>query len=130
MSKIQSVKNHFRNNKVTYVACGVTAVVVAGVTYCVVGKPSISIVGIKAFQGIAYKSPQTIEVFVEALGDPGNIIQDLATGTIYASQGQAARELGLNAPDISKHLAGLTNHVKGHRFVKLGKAMVAEAPAA
>jgi hypothetical protein len=38
MSRTEKVKNHFRTNKKTYIACGVTAVVAAGVTYYFVGK--------------------------------------------------------------------------------------------
>ena len=59
-------------------------------------------------------------------GDPGNIIQDNATGSIYASQSQAAKELGLRQIPPSRHLNGFSPNVKGHTFTKLGKAMVSE----
>lgn len=122
MSKFESVKNHLRNNKVTYIACGVTAVVVAGTTCIILKKPSL--VSNTAIQILPWKSPQTIEIYVEALGDPGNIIQDLVTGTVYASQNEAARALGVNQGLISRHLAGKLADVKGHTFAKLGKAIV------
>jgi hypothetical protein len=125
MSKIENIKNHFKNNKVTYIACGVTAVVVAGVTYYVVGKPAL--VNVRPVQLLNWKSQQTVEVFIEALGDPGNIVQDLTTGTIYASQNQAAKALGVFPARITEHLAGKLPNVNGHELVKLGKAAVSDA---
>src|SRR5690349_4926573 len=41
MSKIENIKSHLKNNKVTYIACGVTAVVVGGVTYYVTRNPAM-----------------------------------------------------------------------------------------
>lgn len=123
-----SLKQHWQNNKKTYLACGVTAIVVGGVTYMLTrdGKVTVAVMQLKQI-GVLNRAHQTIEVYVEALGDPGNIIQDLTTGTIYASQGQAARELGLPISSISNQLNGRSAHVKGHIFEKLGKAAVPEA---
>jgi len=123
--RIENVKQHLRNNKVTYVACSVTAVVCVAGTYFLVGKSAL--VNVRPIQILNWKSNQTVEVFIEALGDPGNIIQDVTTGTVYASQGQAARALGLTPSAISKHLNGLIPDVQGHIFEKLGKAIVADA---
>jgi hypothetical protein len=122
MSKIENIKNHFKNNKVTYIACGVTAVVVAGVTYYVAG--SSALVSVRPVQMLNWKSTQKVEIIVEALGDPGNIIQDLTTQTVYASQNQAARALGVLPARISEHLAGKIPNINGHELVKLGKATV------
>lgn len=125
MSRIEKIKLHVKEHKAVYITGGVCLLVGAlgGAAYVSKNK----MVDAKVIQGLAYKSPvtQTIEVWVEALGDPGNIIQDTTTGTIYASQGQAARELGVSAAGISKQLNGQTSHVNGHKFEKLGKAMVA-----
>lgn len=122
MRTTEKIEAHFKRNKKTYLACGGTAVIaVVGTLYYSKTRPMVSNT---INQGLAYKSPPTIEVWIEALGDPGNVIQDTTTGTIYASQGQAARELGLKAPAISKHLNGLSPHVNGHTFTKLGKASV------
>jgi plasmid maintenance system antidote protein VapI len=63
---------------------------------------------------------------VEALGDPGNIIQDTTTGIVYASQGQAARALGVFPARISENLTGKLPNVNGHCFTKIGKAAVPE----
>jgi hypothetical protein len=83
-----------------------------------------SLVSVRPVQVLTWKSNQTIDIVIEALGDPGDIIQDTATGTVYASQGQAARALGLSRSKLSEHIAGKKSHVKGHVFTKLGKAAV------
>lgn len=117
---VTKVKTHLKENKELYIVGGVSAVVGGVLTYA--ATKSTPAVNNSQSQLIAINSPQTMEVFIEALGDPGNIIQDVDTGIIYASQGQAARELGVSASQMSKHMTGKLEHVNGHRFVKLGKA--------
>ncbi len=63
-----------------------------------------------------------MRVFINPLGDPGNVVQCVETGTIYASQGQAARALGVTAAEVSNHVCGKVSHVNGQHFVILGKA--------
>jgi hypothetical protein len=122
--RIERVKSHFRENKKTYLACcGTAVVVVVGTLLATDGKVGVSN---RQIQVLNYKSKQTLEVFIEALGDPGNIVQDMLTGSVYASQGQAARELGVTPSMVSRHLSGKLPDVAGHKLVKLGKAAVAE----
>ena len=124
MSKLDKIKTHFRENKKLYVgiAIGGGVAVVGFAVYSVTREKYVGATAIN----IGYKNTieQHIEVHIEALGDPGNIIQDTTTGTIYASQNQAARELGVDHRRISKHLQGLTDNVDGHKFNLLGKASV------
>lgn len=131
MSKIESIKNHVREHKKVYVIGGTVAAVgvAAGVGY-ILGARTVPkdvetlVAPSNTINGLAWKPTQTIEVVVEALGDPGNIIQDLTTGTIYASQGEASRALGVSRSAITRHLqtgAALSNN---HDLVKLGKAAV------
>lgn len=131
MSKIESIKNHVRENKKAYIiggtAVGVGAAVGVGYILGVRTTPKdveTLITPSNTINGPAWKPVQTIEVYVEALGDPGNIIQDLTTGTIYASQGQAARALGVQPARVSDHLNGRLADVGGHILQKLGKAAV------
>jgi len=122
-SPVKSVRTHIRNNKVTYIACGVTAVVVAGVTYYVCGNSAL--VNVRPIQILNWKSHQTIEVVIEALGHPGNVIQDVTDGvggTIWASQNQAAKALGVLPARISEHLAGKIPDVAGRVLMKIGTA--------
>lgn len=124
--RTRKVKAHFQRNKKTYLACGGTAVVAVLGTLVITQRTRVDISAQKMSGAVLYKPTQTIDVHVEALGDPGNIIQDTTTGIVYASQGQAARELGLEPGRISEQLSGKRDTVNGHTFVKLGKAMVAE----
>lgn len=134
MSKIENIKNHVRENKKAYIAggtvVGVGAAVGIGYILGVRTTPKdveTLIAPSNTINGVAWKPTQTIEVYVEALGDPGNIVQDLTTGTIYASQRQAATALGVHPGRVSDHLNGRTADVCGHILKKLGKAAVAES---
>lgn len=119
------IKNHFEKNKQLYVGFGV-GVGISVVSTLVLRQPKF--VGTLSKNQVtallAWKPQQTIEVCIEALGDPGNVIQDMTTGIIYASQGQAARALGVDPSTVSKHLAGLYPTVKGTTLKFLGKAAV------
>lgn len=127
MSKIENIKNHVRENKKVYIVGASCLAVGVGVGVGVSVRRPSSMVNVRPIQALAYKSNQTVEVFVEALGDPGNIIQDTTTGTIYASQGQAARALGVRPTRVSEQIRGLVEDVNGHKFIKLGKAAVADS---
>ncbi len=120
----EATKKHVSKNWKIY--AGIGGGLLVGATGAILMANSTNLVTNKQVQVLTWKSKQMIEVFVEALGDPGNIIQDTTTGIIYASQGQAARELGLSPARISDQLNGRTTHVMGHVFEKLGKAGVAE----
>ena len=124
MNKTDRIKKHFSDNKNLYAVAAGAAFVGSAVTAVVLRNPDM--MAVRQTQVLAYKSTQHLEVFVEALGDPGNIIQDLTTGTVYASQGQAARELGVSPARISEQLKGTRDHVNGHVCDVLGKASVAE----
>lgn len=119
----ERLKNHLHEHKWTYI--GTASGVILGVA-CAKTFPKASLANVNQFQVFAWKSKQTVEIFVEALGDPGNIVQDLTTGIVYASQGQAARQLKVSPARISENLTGKIPDVKGHVFKKIGKAAVSE----
>lgn len=136
MSKIETIKTHVREHKKAYVIGGTVAAVgvATGVGYILGVRTTPKnvetlVAPSNTINGLAWKPTQTIEVVVEALGDPGNIVQDLTTGTIYASQNQAAKAVGATSGEMSKHLNGLSNAVKGHKFARLGKAAVPQVGA-
>lgn len=125
-TRIDRIKNHLSENKVVYISTAAGVVLSSAATAAVLMTKKPELVNAKIVQGLALWSPPTIQIHIEALGDPGNIIQDVESGTVYASQGQAARELGVTPTAISQHLSGKTPHVRGRRFTKLGKAPVSE----
>ncbi len=133
MSKIENIKNHVRENKKAYLvgASSLAVGAAVGVGYALGARTTPKDVETlispsNNINGLSYKPTQKIEVFVEALGDPGNIIQDMTTGTIYASQGEAARALGVSRSAIHRHLYSGTALSNDHILVKLGKAMVGD----
>jgi len=121
--RIEKIKQHFHNNKKVYITGGVCLVVGAagGVLYA--SKKAEMIVDAYKLQ---INSPTTNNIITQlilpALGDPGNVVQCIETGTIYASQRQAAKELGLSTSNVSKHLHGQLSHVKGNHLKVIGKA--------
>lgn len=126
MKRTEKIKSHFQRNKKVYLGCGVTAIVTAVGTLLLVNSRDIVIAKFNTQQIGVINSNKNIEVYIEALGDPGNIIQDTVTGTVYASQNQAAKALDLNPSRLSQHLNGKVDNVDGHKLVRLGKAAVAE----
>jgi hypothetical protein len=124
MSTINTVKTHLKTHKKVYiVGAACLTIGVLGGFYLRRDAPAV-VIDPKIQQLFSWKPTATIEVHIEALGDPGNIIQDLTTQTVYASQNQAARALNVNPARISEHLAGKIPNVKGHEFQYLGKAPV------
>lgn len=123
------IKQHFKDHKEAYIAGGVclaTGIVIGAVGVLVVKKGGNQTTVAEMTNIVAWKPKQIIDVYIEALGDPGNVVQDLTTGTIYASQGQAARAIGVSPSTMSQHLSGRVDNLKGHAFIKLGKAIVSE----
>lgn len=139
MNKIDQIKKHVQDNKKYYIIGGVVVgLAAAGAAGYILGTktspkdvenfvaPSIKQQGI-----VVWRPEATLEVTIEALGDPGNIIQDVTTGTIYASQNQAAKALGVTKSTMSRHINGELDFIAGeHQLVKLGKAFVPETPVA
>jgi hypothetical protein len=117
-SKFQQVKKHFCENKKTYLA-GAGGLAMGALFAKNAAAIQQTIDSWKLIH-IQYKSPNMV---INALGDPGNIIQCVETGTVYASQNQAARELGVAAARISEHLHGKLPHVNGQHFEIIAKAI-------
>lgn len=133
--KIDQVRAHIYKNRRSYaIAGGVVGVTAIGVAGYFLGartgpKSVEQIIRVepKVKQLLSWKPVATIEITIEALGDPGNIIQDITTGTIYASQNQAAKALGVSKTAVYRNLKGESDLIGGtHKLVNLGKAYVPE----
>lgn len=119
--KLGKIKKHVKDNRKVYIAA--VAGVAVGAVGVLVLKDTPTLVSIKETLNFKWRSPTTNNVIVfPALGDPGNVVQVVETGTIYASQGQAARELGVDPAVISNHINGKLPNVKGKHLKVLGKA--------
>lgn len=120
--RVAKIKKHFRDNKGTYI--GVGAGIVVGAASAVVLMNRATMISNKEVLNFKWQSPTTnvLQLILPALGDPGNVVQCVETGSIYASQGQAAKELGVSATDVSNHLHGKNPHLNGLHLKVLGKA--------
>lgn len=58
-------------------------------------------------------------VMIESPGNSGNLIREITTGQFFRSQGEAARNLGLDKAAIGRNLNGRSLNVKGYIFEKL-----------
>ena len=116
----EKIKDHVSRHKTTYIAGGVCFVL--GAATAVVLKDKSSLVSVREYFNMKWHSPTTNQFIMPALGHPGNVVQCIETGTVYASQGQLARELGVDPWVVSNHLKGLLPDVKGFHLNILGKA--------
>lgn len=143
MTRIESIKTHLRNNKVTYISCGVTAVVVAGVTYYVtrnvgVSQKVLELVGDTAINNVPtinsslnYKPTNIINNVIEFVerSTPSKQIGLLDNnGDLMAAWGSissAATSTGLDRSLISRNVNNLIDNVKGKKFVLLDELVEA-----
>lgn len=124
LRRIEQVKQHISENKKTYIACGVTAVVTAGVVSVgFVANPKGSQ---KIVNGlINWKSPNnSVNIqYMEVKGNRGNVVRCVETGKTFPSQNDAAFAMLLNAARLSEHLRGKRDQVGGFHFENLGENM-------
>jgi len=120
-TKVEKIKNHFKENKKLYIGLGIGAVVgVAGTIIFKKNDGNQAIVD--SFKLVNWKSPHTsqlIQVAIPRRGNSGNAIQCDQTGTIFPSQNLAAKEMDLNAGNLSQQLNGKIPSVNGFTFTKL-----------
>lgn len=121
--KIDRIKKHLKDHKEAYIVGGV--MLIAGVVIGVVFKSSPTAVQKANIQGLVnWKPVQTLEqtTVLVRRGHPGYIVKCLETGELFASQRRASDLLNLNLSDLSKHLNGGLESVKGLHFERLGEA--------
>ena len=120
---ITKIKTHLQNNKTTYIAVGATAVVCVSVTSAFfLGRQSVLASVEQKITQVGIINKAVNQMIIPPLGDPGNVLQCIETGTIFASQGEAARVLGVAPQAISSHLKGNMPDIVGQHLKVLGKA--------
>lgn len=117
--KYTQFKHHVSEHKEAYIF-GTTGLVVGGILGGA-AMSNVQVVQIVDAMKIQFWSPTT-NIVIAALGDPGNVVQSLDTKEVWASQGAAARALGVAPSHIAQHLNGLRDSVGGHHLKILGKA--------
>ena len=119
--KIERIKNHLVENKKVYIAA-VAGAVMGGIVVLMIIKYRRLPSEINVTRILSPGDENIMKVCINPLGDPGNVVQCVETGTVYASQGQAARELGVYSSRISEHLSGKLPNIHGNHLMFLGKA--------
>jgi hypothetical protein len=114
------VKGHLKRHKTKYIVGGVGLTVGAGLgTYL---SNRMNVTSIDLFNRIEnvqnYKPVIQISIPTRR-GHAGNLVKCVETGETFASQNRAAELLGLSASQLSQHIRGNRDDVKGFHFEKV-----------
>ncbi len=119
-----AVRAHFEEHREAYIAGAACLLAGAvGATTVVARKPDI-LAANKIIALLAWKPTQILEQHVIQIkrGRPGNPVRCVQTGSVFPSQGEAARSMGLSPGNLSQHLNGKYKHVGGYTFNRLEEA--------
>lgn len=126
--RIDKIKNHFKENKTTFLVGAGGMVIGAAVAVIVVMLKNPQVAPSQEGRINAlfnWKSPllqeQMTIVQIPARGDRGHIVVRDKTGDFYGSINQAAQELNISRSNLSKHLRGLQDLVNNETFTDLGE---------
>jgi hypothetical protein len=124
------VKAHLREHKEAYITGGIClgVGVLAGITGTIVRsnaqQPISRGISATARRGISVAGKRVVLNNVSYIssnrqGAPSWVVRCLETGAIFTSQRSAAEEMELPAAEVSKHLNGLMDHVRGYHFERI-----------
>jgi hypothetical protein len=128
--KVKELKDkivtHVQEHKEIYIGIGVGAL--AGIT-CTVMKsiaqqPISRGISVTADRGISVAGKKVSlnnvsYIYANRQGPPSWVVRCIETGVIFTSQHSAAMEMGLPEAELSKHLNGLMDHVRGNHFERI-----------
>lgn len=125
--RTETIKTHFREHKEAYIVGGVclsfatiTALIMRDIKSqhishgsSVTAKRGISVLGKNVvMNNVSYIS-------AHRQGPPSWVVRCLETDKIFTSQNSAAEAMDLSSSEISKHLNGLMDHVRGFHFERI-----------
>src|SRR5215475_3086037 len=120
------MKEHIKKYKVVYISAA-TGTAFAGITYLIMRNVDLSIsrgISVTADRGISVVGKK-IElnnvsyISSNRKGSPSWVVRCLETDGIFSSQRSAALEMGLPESEVSKHLNGLMDNVRGYHFERI-----------
>lgn len=124
MSKIESIKNHVRENKKVYIvgASCLAVGLVGGVALVKAGDISIVVTGDK--NQIVGKAKTVNQVMIELVerSTPSRPVHLVGTNLYFSSLNEAARETGHSLSMLSRHVNGHIPDVRGDVFELLEAA--------
>jgi hypothetical protein len=122
--QVEKIKNHVREHKVVYISigiAGITTLIVRGVASQRIDR-GISVVADRGISVIADRSVVTNNVSLissRRQGAPSWVVRCKETGNIFASQREASEAMNLPASELSKHLNGVMDNVRGNTFERI-----------
>jgi len=126
--RIDKIKRQFAEWGYVYTATAVTTVVVAGITTFIVGGITSQHISrgipVTAKGGISVLGKNVVMNNVSYIssnrqGPPSWVVRCVETGKLFTSQKSAAVEMDLLASEVSKHLNGIMDNVRGYHFERI-----------
>jgi hypothetical protein len=134
---IRKIKQHFERNQQAYffgggvVFAGITSLIVRDtVSQCisrgipVAAQGGIPVLGeSNAIQNVVTGKHNVLNsvsyISANRQGPPSWVVRCLDTGDVFTSQKIAAAEMGLPANELSRHLNGILDNVRGYHFERI-----------
>lgn len=116
------IKEHWNNHKEKYLI-GATALSTGIAIGLAIQIRNMTVQGeAVAMNNALININPTANAVVVPQGHPGYVVQNVETGEIFMSQGQAARAYGIPPSVVSAHLNGHYDDAGGHTLRRLGVA--------
>lgn len=119
-AKVLAVETHLKENKKVYIA-GLTCFVIGGFSAFLATRDGVQVVDSMKLIHVQYKSPNVVNVEMIRPGPKAFVLQCKETQQVWPSLRAAAKDLGLNPSELSRHLSGAVDSVQGKTFEKLGE---------
>lgn len=123
--KIEEVKEHLRKYKEAYIVGGIGLAAITGlIVRDRVHLPISRGISVTADRGIAVIGKRVMMnnvsyISADRQGPPSWVVRCKETGEVKTSQREMAILMGLPENEISRHLNGLRDHVRGFHFERL-----------
>lgn len=121
------MNEHFKKHKTAYIIAGsaVGGAILGVAGYFIFTKNGQLVINESFQMKLIDRSVHNNTVITELVrqGHPGNKVRCIETGVVYPSQNVAAKSTGVNPGNLSSHLNGKNDSVKGLHFENLGEMM-------
>ncbi len=122
--RIEKIKNHLTENKITYFVGVGCAVIVGAVMVIVIGRSEGGAEIAQKIVQIGFKNgdPKNVVINLIERSTPSKPVHLVGTNLYFNSMNEAARETGHHLRDISKVVNGQMENIKGDVFQLLEPA--------
>jgi hypothetical protein len=125
--QIEKVKKHVQKHKKEYIAAiggAAVATITCAIVRDIVSQPIGHGASVTAKRGISVLGKKVVMhnvsyIYANRQGPPSWVVRCIETGEIFSSQNSAALTMELAPQEISKHLCGLMDHVRGYHFERI-----------